>query len=678
MAVIGLNLPTDIRWERICVTEDMMARNACSGNTPPKWNTSIAVYRYLPEADYQVYPGRQILYFKVVCTITSYQPQADEIETKIDWSQTHFQDQIDFHTKLKSYLPCNGAMVQVIVTPPAQAGSVALADYPYFMEVQPKQRILYETATDTNERASRSLETVNVSKSAGNADSLEVLDVWTGSNINVQGGGQTGGGVAAGRTGQEGTQMLGQTTATDIRTTDSSREARETLSHTTQITQMYNLFQAYHLGTNRVLFYIAPRPHTLENPSGFIKPREIDGMQELFLIVNQPRDQGDPCLSVRVDTAHITDVPQSDYDQHSGPPLSINQPVEAPSKDSPDKGPRLDDESGDWYDCYNRTVKWQPQVWTAPQGYHIVGATVAGPDQSVKGSCTVDIDGHTPDQDGRTITLVGEANGHACFRNGNGDAANIEELALTPEGLLGVITSYIGQDAPNLPKVKNVTSGLMQRTITFDVRSDLPTVQKDPVQILAVTSRGLCCCATPMASTVSQGKIVQVEQFPMASSTAAAQAQGDQARNGVMALPAAAQPMTIRDANAIADRVTQSLKRISSLIADPQDSLALDGDFMLAHFSAVSNASSIRQDRMSQKVAATGIVPSDQAVQLASLLSKAVELITYHDVATLPLQLLTKVTGKSGADLQALRLNLLGFATIQTVTPPAGSDSSAG
>ncbi len=662
MAVIGLNLPTDIRWERICVTEDMMAEHACSGNAPPKWNPSIAVYRYVPETDYQVYPGHIIIYYKVVCTITSYQPQADEIETQIDWRHTHFQDKIDFDAKLKSYLPCNGAMIQVIVTPPADAGFVPFANYPYFMEVQPKQRILYETATDTNERASRSLENVTVGKSAGTADSLEVLDVSMGGGVNVQGGaGGTSAGVGGSRSGQEGTKMVGQNNVTDVRTTDSSREARETVSHTTQISQMYNLFQAYHLGTNRMLFYIAPRPHTLENPSGFIKPREIDGMQELFLIVNQPQDQGDPCLSVRVDTAHITSIPQSDYDQHAGPPLFINQPVPAPAKDSPDKGPRLDVESGDWYDCYNLTVKAQPQVYTADQGYHIVGPTVRGEDRSVNGQCDADIDGHRPDQDGRTLTLVGYASGHACFRNGAGDAQNIFELG-AGESFLSVITGPAGQDAANLPKMKNVTSGLMQRTITFDVRSDLPVVQKAPIQVLAVTSRGLCCCATPM---VSSGKVIHIEQFDDSSTVVSPAA----------AAPRQTQPMTIREANAVSERVTQTLKRVSSLVADPQNAPALDGEFMLAHFGAVSNASSIRQDRMSKNVAANGVVSSYQAVQLAALVGKPVNSLTYHDVASLPLQVLSSVTGKSGADLSALRLNLLGFATVQSPTvdnPPKG------
>jgi hypothetical protein len=703
MAVIGLNLPTDIRWERICVTEDMMAKDPCALYTPPKWHTSIAVYRYLPEQEYQIYPGRRILYFKVVCTITSYQPQADEIETQIDWTRMHFQDKVDFEDKLKSYLPCNGAIIQVIVTPPPKVGDVAIGDYPYFMEVQPKQRVLYETATDTNERASRSLETVNVTKSAGNAESLEVLDVWAGSNINVQGGGQSGAGVAAGRTGQEGTQRLGQSNVTDVRTTDSSREARETVSHTTQITQMYNLFQAYHVGTNRALFYIAPRPHTLENPSGFIKPREIDGIQELFLIVNQPQDQGDPCLAARVDTAHLTETPQSDYDQHPGPPLSINFEVAAPTKESLDKGPRIDAESGDWYDCYDRTVKFPPQVYTADEGYYIVGGSVKGDDRSVSAayseipaSCTVDIDGHTTAQDGHTITMVGQASGHACFRNGQGDLANMAALSWEHgEGLLSPITSAIGEDAESTPKTKHVSSGLMQRTITFDVKSKLPIKPGDPKRVLAVTSRGLCCCALPLTSTVSAGKIVHVEQFD--SSPASPATLPDAApplRQGLdvqvdlrsspavctttelqpMTLSAApaktARPMTSREANALSERITQAIKRISSLIPDPQNVPALDGDFMFAHFSAVSNANSIRKDRMIQRVAQTGILSSDQAIKVAAILGKPVEAVNYYDVATLPPKVLSAVTGKNGADLRTLRLNLLGFVTLPVVSPP--------
>jgi hypothetical protein len=38
MALIGLNLPTDITWERLCITSDMMDWEACDLHTPPKWS----------------------------------------------------------------------------------------------------------------------------------------------------------------------------------------------------------------------------------------------------------------------------------------------------------------------------------------------------------------------------------------------------------------------------------------------------------------------------------------------------------------------------------------------------------------------------------------------------------------------------------------------------------------
>ena len=36
MSNFKLNLPTDIPWERICVTRDMLDPVACDDNLPPK------------------------------------------------------------------------------------------------------------------------------------------------------------------------------------------------------------------------------------------------------------------------------------------------------------------------------------------------------------------------------------------------------------------------------------------------------------------------------------------------------------------------------------------------------------------------------------------------------------------------------------------------------------------
>jgi hypothetical protein len=50
-----LGLPIDIPWKRICVTEDMVDRVVCDATLPPKWHSSIAVFQYQPEDEYQLY-----------------------------------------------------------------------------------------------------------------------------------------------------------------------------------------------------------------------------------------------------------------------------------------------------------------------------------------------------------------------------------------------------------------------------------------------------------------------------------------------------------------------------------------------------------------------------------------------------------------------------------------------
>lgn len=52
MSNFKLNLPTDIPWKRICVTEDMVDRVVCDNGLPPKWHSSIAVFKYVPPNDF--------------------------------------------------------------------------------------------------------------------------------------------------------------------------------------------------------------------------------------------------------------------------------------------------------------------------------------------------------------------------------------------------------------------------------------------------------------------------------------------------------------------------------------------------------------------------------------------------------------------------------------------------
>ena len=85
MAITGLNLPIDIPWERICVARDMVdPGRGVAAETPPLWQSSIALFRYVPPDEYQVYPGRRILYYKLTCTITNYQPRDQQVLGTID------------------------------------------------------------------------------------------------------------------------------------------------------------------------------------------------------------------------------------------------------------------------------------------------------------------------------------------------------------------------------------------------------------------------------------------------------------------------------------------------------------------------------------------------------------------------------------------------------------------
>jgi hypothetical protein len=209
MAITGLNLPIDIPWERACVSTEMLDPEiGGAGLTPPLWQTSMALFRYVPEDEYQIYPDRRIIYYKLTCTITGYTAQSKEILGAVDPGHLGITSVIGVQELLNSFSPCTGAIVQATVVP-KEAGR-KLEDYPYFMEMQPRQRLLYEQATDTGERTSRTLEGLQVRKDGASSNSLEVMDVDTGSSANFQAFGVGGVGQRVGNGGPRPSARLTQ------------------------------------------------------------------------------------------------------------------------------------------------------------------------------------------------------------------------------------------------------------------------------------------------------------------------------------------------------------------------------------------------------------------------------------------------------------------------------------
>jgi len=60
-----LSLPTDIPWERICVSEDMIDPVVCDKHLPAKWQTSLAVFKYRPDDEFQMFPEYNITYSRL-------------------------------------------------------------------------------------------------------------------------------------------------------------------------------------------------------------------------------------------------------------------------------------------------------------------------------------------------------------------------------------------------------------------------------------------------------------------------------------------------------------------------------------------------------------------------------------------------------------------------------------
>ena len=184
--------------------------------------------------------------------------------------------------------------------------------------MEPKKREVFETVTSNAEYLSGSSNDLNVGKGNTNTQSTEQTNILTGGGVNA-------GGVGINFGGQFGTQSNNGTAQTETTTADASRQSRETVSHGSTMNQLYQIFNAYHLGTNRAVFMMSPRPHTL-TPNAFnpqVSPnfqtdpgefnlidgiRQLEGIQDLFLVVYVPNVLNGICVKAQLDTGYSIPV----------------------------------------------------------------------------------------------------------------------------------------------------------------------------------------------------------------------------------------------------------------------------------------------------------------------------------------------------------------------------------
>ena len=112
MSTFNLGLPTDIPWERICFTTDMMHSPVCGGVRPSFGQSSIAVYSFTPDDEYQTLENYRISYVKVAVSLTPFDPNADANGGSPS-------------TLITPY-PCNGAVLQVSVGPSDPEGDARI------------------------------------------------------------------------------------------------------------------------------------------------------------------------------------------------------------------------------------------------------------------------------------------------------------------------------------------------------------------------------------------------------------------------------------------------------------------------------------------------------------------------------------------------------------------------
>ena len=297
-----MSLPINIAWKWLDSSEDMMDKAYGNRYFPLKWKTSLSLFYYQPISDEDLYPESTITYLKVVCSITGYQADGKELGVKIEnskeWNTRVYRN---FNTLIKTYYPCYGALLQVTVHPGRQNSNVPLSKYPHFIDFTPKKREIFEIVTKSGEMLSRSSTIAKVGKNSTSAESMETSAIEKGG----MGGSYAGYGVSLGaeetgyRAGVRGENVI-------IRSIDDSREKRESFSHTTNLTQMYHLLDSYHLGTNRALFALFPRPHIVDVDVSVTNGlRRLEGIQEFFLIVEQPKDIKKLCFEAHLETSHL-------------------------------------------------------------------------------------------------------------------------------------------------------------------------------------------------------------------------------------------------------------------------------------------------------------------------------------------------------------------------------------
>lgn len=299
--------PEDIQWQPLCVSNDMMDPTWCNKKFPMPWKSSVAISAYEPKEEDLPDPfcADKITYLKVTVSITGFQPTDDEIKQGYkEFGNTPVEVGLD--EIFETYFGCYGVLLNVGIFPNSSK-KWETKDFPKIIGMEPKLRELVQRATESGEiltsskgntSTGKSFTSTNSTKTGISGKHTEEASVGIGDIVKIGSSNEIGSTHEWGSTMEDSKQ-------TNV---DESRNRSETQSTSTEIEQMYNMLSAYHLGTNRSVFLMLPRPHMLQptDRRTFIQGvRSIEGIQEFFLIISRPKDMEGICVETRLDTGHF-------------------------------------------------------------------------------------------------------------------------------------------------------------------------------------------------------------------------------------------------------------------------------------------------------------------------------------------------------------------------------------
>jgi hypothetical protein len=457
--------PQDIPWQLLCTSEDMMDPTWCNRKFPMPWKSSVAISAYEPKAEDLPTPfcAGKITYLKVTVSITGYQPTDEEIKKGYEeFANTPIEVALD--DIFETYFGCYGVLLNIGLFPNS-AREWNIQDFPKIIAMEPKVRELVQNATESGELLTSSKGSVSTSKSFSSTHT-------TKTGVSGKIGGKVSGNVKKivdiegsfemGATGEWG-NTISDSTQTNI---DNSTDRSETQSTSTDIEQMYNLLSAYHLGTNRGVFLMLPRPHMLQptDRRTFIQGvRSIEGIQEFFLIVSRPNDMEGICVEARLDTGHFPENIEIKKPEEKYKESQIEFIVKKNARNGANNGKGLFNQQGE--------VISLNTVYNAPQGFYIDKRTTPNP-PFPKGDA-----GHV----GIKATDLG----------GNSQGSPINYSYYTTDTAAIVNGSIQGAWGTGPGAIFNSKYTVYLRSIE-PIPSDLDA--KADIAGLFVTSRSLCCC----------------------------------------------------------------------------------------------------------------------------------------------------------------------------------------